>query len=374
MDPFFRRGAPFLFGMLALAGSLPFLPPALAVENLFGAPLRPHGPSLHRVLFSSPSASSSRLSPAAIYREFSPAVVTVTGFNEEGKGELGAGSLITQRGDVLTNAHVIIDKETGEPFPHLFISYKPRHLSGDPLVDLRHRTPARLERYDARLDLALLKPLSPPPSSARISLAKAADVVPGQRVVAIGNPESGGLWSLTEGIISTRLENFEGVPGKDVFQSDVGMNRGNSGGPLLDSQGRMVGINTAIARKSADGLAITNVNFSINSDTAARWIEGSGGWPGAPTSGSSLLTGSRIPSSPKPTGDGSLSPPLSESPKTLSPVPSPPKTLPGLVTPPHPYRSQLILDKEMQDLEDLGRSMHEEILKKLGGKAVLPPN
>ena len=65
MDPFFRRGAPFLFGMLALAGSPQFLAPALALENLFEAPLRPHGPSLHRVLFSSPSASSFRLSPAA---------------------------------------------------------------------------------------------------------------------------------------------------------------------------------------------------------------------------------------------------------------------------------------------------------------------
>ena len=50
MDPFFRRGAPFLFGMLALAGYPQFLAPALAVENLFGAPLRPHLSEHHHVV------------------------------------------------------------------------------------------------------------------------------------------------------------------------------------------------------------------------------------------------------------------------------------------------------------------------------------
>ena len=325
----------------------------------------------HSLAANQPSAPS-RLSPAAIYRSLSPAVVAVAGFNNEGKGELGAGSLVTRRGDVLTNAHVIMDKETGRPFVHLYIYYKPDKLSGDPALDLRHRTKATLERFDTHLDLALLRPVNPPPFSARIALANASGVVPGQRVVAIGNPESGGLWSMTEGIISTRILDFEGVPGKNVFQTDAGMNRGNSGGPLLDSRGRMVGIDTAIARKSADGLAITSINFSLQSDVAAKWIRKTGGWPDKPEAVGNI----QIPAHPGPKRTVDVSPPPPPSPEAEAPSAPPPprKHLQGLVTPPHPFRTRLVLEMEMKKLEDLGNSMHRDILKKLGGKAILPPN
>lgn len=327
---------------------------------------------LHHRLFSNSTGAPSRLSPSTIYRSLSPAVVAVAGFNNEGKGELGAGSLITKRGDVLTNAHVIMDKETGRPFVHLFIYYKPDKLSGDPALDLRHRTKATLERFDTHLDLALLRPVAPPPFPARIALANSSDVVPGQRVVAIGNPESGGLWSMTEGIISTRILDFEGVPGKNVFQTDAGMNRGNSGGPLLDSRGRMVGIDTAIARKAADGLAITSINFSLQSDVASQWIRKTGGWPDRPEAAGNIQT----PSHPTPEPPGEASPPIPPSPEggPPSPLPSPQGHLQGLVTPPHPFRARSVLEMEMQKLEDLGNSMHRDILKKLGGKATLPPN
>ena len=315
--------------------------------------------------FSGSTGSSGRLSPATIYRALSPAVVAVAGFNNEGKGELGAGSLVTKRGDVLTNAHVIMDKETGHPFVHLFIYYKPNKLSGDPAVDLHHRTKAKLERYDTTLDLALLRPIDPPPFPSRIVLANSSDVVPGQRVVAIGNPESGGLWSMTEGIISTRILDFEGVPGKNVFQTDAGMNRGNSGGPLLDSRGHMVGIDTAIARKAADGLAITSINFSLQSNVARKWIQHSGGWPDEPLSGSNV-----------PLFEHHELDTHTENLTTLSspPPPSLQGELQGLVTPPHPFRARSVLEMEMKKLEDLGNSMHQDILKKLGGKATLPPN
>jgi serine protease Do len=51
-------------------------------------------------------------------------------------------------------------------------------------------------------------------------------------VVAIGHPEQGGLWTLTTGVISAEIDNFNGVKGKQVFHTETGLNRGNSGGPL----------------------------------------------------------------------------------------------------------------------------------------------
>ena len=94
----------------------------------------------------------------------------------------------------------------------------------------------------------------------------------GERVGAIGHPEQGGLGTLTTGVISAEFDNFNGVKGKHVFQTETGLNRGNSGGPLLDGEGRMIGVNTAIARVASDGLPITSISFSLKSNVAAQWL------------------------------------------------------------------------------------------------------
>ncbi len=72
------------------------------------------------------------------------------------------------------------------------------------------------------------------------------------------------------------LDDYGGVSGKNLFQTDASINRGNSGGPLLDEQGEMVGVNSMIARKAVDGLTITDVNFSIKSNVALNWLSGLG--------------------------------------------------------------------------------------------------
>jgi serine protease Do len=107
---------------------------------------------------------------------------------------------------------------------------------------------------------------------ATIEFADAGQVVVGEQVYAIGHPEQGGLWSLTAGVISAYRADYGGVAGKNLFQTDASINRGNSGGPLLDDTGHMVGINSLIARKAADGLTITDVNYSIMSDVAINWM------------------------------------------------------------------------------------------------------
>jgi serine protease Do len=101
--------------------------------------------------------------------------------------------------------------------------------------------------------------------------------------VAIGHPEQGGLWTLTTGTISSEFDNFNGVKGKHVFQTETGLNRGNSGGPLLNQQGQMIGVNTAIARLAPDGMPITSISFSLKSDVAQRWIAEQGRAAGIPS-------------------------------------------------------------------------------------------
>jgi serine protease Do len=62
------------------------------------------------------------------------------------------------------------------------------------------------------------------------------------------------------------------VPGKHVFQTETGLNRGNSGGPLIDENGQQIGVNTSMARKAKDGLAITSISFAVKSSVAKEWL------------------------------------------------------------------------------------------------------
>ena len=124
--------------------------------------------------------------------------------------------------------------------------------------------------FSQPLDLALLKLDGPPGPFPVLELDDSDRAEIGDRVVAIGHPEQGGLWTLTTGTISAEFENFNATKGKSVFQTETGLNRGNSGGPLLDTYGRMIGVNTAIARVAPDGLPITSISFSLKSNVAKR--------------------------------------------------------------------------------------------------------
>src|SRR5690606_10004393 len=125
-------------------------------------------------------------------------------------------------------------------------------------------------------DLALLQIQNPPANLPTIHFADPEQAEIGDAVVAIGHPEQAGVWTLTTGTISTVIANFSGVQGKHVFQTEASVNRGNSGGPLLDENGNMLGINTAIARRGRDGVAITDVNFALKSSVAVTWLSGQG--------------------------------------------------------------------------------------------------
>jgi serine protease Do len=234
--------------------------------------------SLVAVCISLAASAASAMTPKDVYKKAGPAVVLILASDDGKNGSGGTGSIVTPEGKVVTNAHVVMAEGSNQPMKMIYVFLKPPKITGDNKRDLVNRYKARVLSYSPaeELDLALLQIESPPPNLPTIQFADPDAVEVGDEVVAIGHPESGGLWTLTTGTISTLISNFSRVQGKDVFQTEASVNRGNSGGPLLDAEGNMVGINTAIARVGAGGVAITSVNFSLKSSVAVKWLAGSG--------------------------------------------------------------------------------------------------
>ena len=223
-------------------------------------------------------AASAKKGPALsakdLYKKLAPAVVAVRARSVEGGASFGTGSAVSVKPwRVLTNAHVIWNKAKDKPHESVTVFFKPARLTGDRAKDLKGGLTAKVVRFDRAKDLALLELASGPEGLEPVALGDAASVEIGDPVFAIGHPEEGGLWTLTQGVISTVKADLGGVKGKDAFQTDASINRGNSGGPLLDAQGRQIGVNTMIARRAKDGLAITAVNFSLKSSFVDAWLK-----------------------------------------------------------------------------------------------------
>src|SRR5207244_3460950 len=94
--------------------------------------------------------------------------------------------------------------------------------------DLKQRFEAQIVDIDPDLDLALVKMKAPPSDLVTLPVGDPEDAEIGEPVVAIGHPETAGLWTMTQGVISSVVKDFQGVKGKDIFQTDAAINRGNS--------------------------------------------------------------------------------------------------------------------------------------------------
>lgn len=309
------------------------------------------------------------LTPREIYERSSPAVVMIIGYSNSGqRGSGGTGSIIQQDGLVLTNAHVVIEEQTDKPYPRLTVYLKPDRVTGDPKVDLSRGAKARVVAFSQPLDLALLKLDGMPGPFPALELDDSDRAEIGDRVVAIGHPEQGGLWTLTTGTISAQFDNFNATKGKSVFQTETGLNRGNSGGPLLDTDGRMIGVNTAIARVAPDGQPITSISFSLKSNVAKRWLrdQGVSAHEALASSGTPALDKSAGRSSPLPSGQPAkpATPPADSTIASPS-APSQPPT--QTVTSPRPYNLDRLISERSRaeaDLED----MIKEMRGKFGGR------
>jgi len=161
---------------------------------------------------------------------------------------LGSGFIIDAAGLVVTNNHVIADADE--------ISV---------ILNDGTKLKAEVKGVDKKTDLALLKVT--PPADKPLKAVKFGDsdkLRLGEWVIAIGNPFSLG-GSVSAGIVSARNRDIQSGPYDNYIQTDAAINRGNSGGPLFNLNGEVIGINTAIISPSGGSIGI---GFAVPSKTA----------------------------------------------------------------------------------------------------------
>ena len=179
-----------------------------------------------------------------------PSVVRIDAWSTEGKPkELGSGIVYSKEGHIITNAHVVKDTDV------ITITFYDGKKKTGVLID-----------YSDQYDIAVLKV---DPSNLNLVPAVFSDASKlriGQVVIAVGNPLNFG-WTATIGIVSGLNRNIKADNRvyEDLIQTDAAINRGNSGGPLVNTRGEVVGINTLVYRgkSGAEGMG-----FAITSNKA----------------------------------------------------------------------------------------------------------
>jgi S1-C subfamily serine protease len=209
--------------------------------------------------------------PARIYAQRSPGVVTVFSFSGTAGhpatgGSQGSGFVVSPQGVILTNAHVITNAGDAssasavQPAAKVFVEY----ADGD-------RVAARVVGWDVFDDVGVLRvdtsehPVTPVP------LGDSSRVVVGEPVAAIGSP-FGNTDSLSVGVVSA-TRSIASLTSRyevaDAIQTDAPINHGNSGGPLFDARGRVIGINAQIRGNGST----VGVGFAVPINAARRSLE-----------------------------------------------------------------------------------------------------
>jgi serine protease Do len=164
---------------------------------------------------------------------------------------LGSGFIIDASGIVVTNNHVISDAD-----------------EVNVILNDGTKLKAEIIGRDTKVDLAVLKVKPEKPLKA-VSFGDSDKLRLGEWVIAIGNPFSLG-GTVTAGIISARNRDINSGPYDNYIQTDASINRGNSGGPLFNLEGQVIGVNTAIISPSGGSIGI---GFAVPSKTALAVID-----------------------------------------------------------------------------------------------------
>ena len=243
--------------IVSVAASVVVIFGALALAGVFD-----EDPAAPRATAQQPGQPTS---VADIYRRVEPSVVFVQA--NSGRGELpfpgggrassGSGFVVDSEGHVVTNDHVV---EGADEFSVRFGE------DGEPV-------PAKLLGKDPSSDLAVLEvdPDAVEGGVQPLELGSSGDLTPGEAAIAIGSP-FGLEGTVTSGIVSALGRTIQAPNGfsiSNVVQTDAAINPGNSGGPLLDAQGRVIGVNSQIASESGTN---SGVGFAVPVDEVKRVV------------------------------------------------------------------------------------------------------
>jgi S1-C subfamily serine protease len=204
--------------------------------------------------FAAAVAEKSQKTVVGITTEITQTVNTIFGPQTQNGTSMGSGMIVDSNGYILTNAHVIGDGE----YEKLTVSL----IDGSTIE-------GKVLWYDTTLDLAVVK--VDKTGLPAVELGDSDELMVGEPTVAIGNPMTLDLErTVTQGVVSglNRSITFDnGTTIKPLIQTDASINSGNSGGPLFNAEGQVIGINTA-KMTSAEGLG-----FAIPINTAKSILE-----------------------------------------------------------------------------------------------------
>jgi 2-alkenal reductase len=211
--------------------------------------------------------AGNRFEPARIYAARSAGVVTVYAYYDSRESaSQGSGFVVSPKGYVLTSAHVITTAGggggKGTAADRVFIGFK----DGD-------RVPAKVIGWDVFDDVGLLQVEPGAHSLAPVPLGDSSAVVVGEPVAAMGSP-FGNEDSLAVGVVSATRRSIASLTSQylvtDAIQTDAPITHGNSGGPLFDARGRVIGINAQIRSNSGEA---EGVGFAMPINAARRSME-----------------------------------------------------------------------------------------------------
>jgi 2-alkenal reductase len=209
--------------------------------------------------------------PMQLYARRSPGVVTIyaqygtDSASPQTRLAQGSGFVVSRNGYILTNSHVITDAgegSTAHGADRVFVEFQDRD-----------RAPARIVGWDIFDDVGLVKVDVAAHRLTPVPLGNSATVAVGEPVAAIGSP-FGNENSLGVGVISATHRSIASLTSSyalvDAIQTDAPINHGNSGGPLFDARGRVIGINAQIDSSNGNG---QGVGFAVPINSARRSME-----------------------------------------------------------------------------------------------------
>jgi len=209
------------------------------------------------------TVASTALSATQIYKQASAGVVSIKAVTAQGE-DSGTGIVLNDKGLILTNDHVVAGASS---------------LAVAPKGSASVTRSATLVGEEANDDLALIKVDPSGLGLEPLTLTSSKSVQVGDAVYAIGNPY-GLNETLTRGIVSALGRTISAPNGSKIasaIQTDAALNPGNSGGPLLNDQGEVIGVNSQIASEATSVAGSqpgsTGVGFAVSSDTVAQAVK-----------------------------------------------------------------------------------------------------